>query len=284
MEKQKTIRNEFSLEGKGLQTGNPVRAFFYPADENEGIVFARSDLENKPLIRLYDLLALNTDRRSKIGEGPVYIETVEHVLAALWGAEIDNIRIELDSSEPPALDGSSLQFLNAIKKAGIKEESAARNFIEIKEPLWLEDKESFLGIFPSSVFKISYILDHPGTVIGRQVFSKVLDTDNFEREVAPARTFCLKEEAEALLRQGYGRGADVKNTLVMDKGGPRDNVLRFPDEPVRHKVLDLLGDLYILGRPIKGRLIAVRSGHKLNLKLVKKIKNKTCLPAGREKL
>ena len=275
MEEQKTIDKEFFLEGKGLQTGKPVKVFFYPEGENKGIIFVRKDLENKPSVRLGDLLDLDTDRRSKIGfGGGHYIETVEHILAALWGAGIDNIRIELDSSEPPAMDGSSVKFLEALKKAGIKKQNAQRKSVEIKEPIWVENKESFLGIFPSSAFKVSYVLEYPNPAVGRQFFSETLDAEIFQEKIAPARTFCLKEEAEALLKQGYGKGADFKNTLVMDKEGPIDNSLRFPDEPVRHKVLDLIGDLYLLGKPIKGRAIAIRSGHKLNLELVKKIKEK----------
>lgn len=287
MEQQKTINKSFTLEGNGLQTGNPVKAFFYPGNENSGIIFVRRDLENKPKLRLGDLPCpsqglgksiLDTDRRTKIGFGNAYIETVEHLLAALWGAELDNIRIELDGSEPPAADGSSLEFLEALKKAGIKDQRATREFIEIKKPLWVEDAESFLGIFPSQVFKISYILEYP--VIGKQFFSSTMDSKVFRKEIAPARTFCSREEADSLLKQGYGKGANLNNTLVIDKEGPIDNVLRFPDEPVRHKVLDLTGDLYLLGKPVKGRVIAIRSGHKLNLELVKKIK--ACLPAGRE--
>ncbi len=272
MEKQKTIEKEFFLKGNGLQTGLPVKAFFYPGKENSGIIFVRQDLENKPRIRLGDLPGLDTDRRSKIEFNTACVETVEHILAALWGAEVDNIRIELTSSEPPGLDGSAVLFLEALKAAGIKTQKPRREFIEVKKPLWVEDKESFLGIFPSQTFKISYILEYPGPAIGRQFFSDIVDSEVFQKEIAPARTFCLKEEVNSLLKQGYGKGANLKNTLVMAKDGPIDNILRFPDEPVRHKVLDLTGDLYLLGKPIKGRVIAIRSGHRLNLELVEKIK------------
>lgn len=283
MEAQKTIRKEFSLQGKGLQTGRSVEAAFYPEKENSGIIFTRKDLRKSPSVRLNDFLDLDTDRRSKIGFGyGQYVETVEHILAALWGAEIDNIRIELDGSEMPALDGSALLFLEALKKSGVEGQNVPRDFMEVKNPIWAEDKESFLGVFPSGSFKISYVLEYPDRAIGRQFFSNSVTPEIFQKEIAPARTFCLKKEAEALLKQGYGKGADLKNTLVMDENGPIDNTLRFPDEPVRHKVLDLIGDLYLLGRPLKGRVIAVRSGHKLNLELVKKIK--ACLPAGRESI
>jgi len=273
LETQKTIKKEFSLKGKGLQTGKPVKAEFFPEKANEGIIFVRKDLEGRPSARLKDLLNLDTDRRSKIGFGDgAYVETVEHLLAALWGAGIDNIKIELDGPEMPALDGSSLDFFEAFLNSGIEEQNAAREFIHIKNPIWAEDKESFLGVFPSSGFRISYVLEYPARAIGRQFFSGALTPEVFRKEIAPARTFCLKQEAEALLKQGYGRGADLSNTLVMDEKGPIDNVLRFPDEPVRHKVLDLLGDLYLLGRPLKGRVVAVRSGHKLNLELVRSLR------------
>lgn len=275
MKKQHTIEKKFSLKGKGLQTGTPVEVFFYPAEENHGITFTRSDLKDKPTLRIGDLSSLDTDRRSKIGfGGSQYIETVEHVLAALWAAGIDNITIELNTSELPALDGSALLFLEAIEKSGIKPQNAPRGLIEIKEPIWVEKDESFLGVFPSNIFKVSYILDYPNPSIGRQSYSEVLNLEVFKKEIIPARTFCLKEEAEKLLEMGYGKGADYKNTLVMGKEGPLENTLRFPDEPVRHKVLDLIGDLYLLGKPVKGRIIAVRSGHALNLELMKKIKER----------
>ena len=274
MERQKTIKKPFSLKGKGLQTGKSVKALFSPAEENEGIIFARKGLGKNSRARLSEILNLDSDRRSKIdfGRGH-YVETVEHVLSALWGAEIDNIMIELDSPELPAMDGSAAEFLRAFDETGIREQGAERKFLEVKEPLWAEDENSFLGIFPGNAFKVSYILEQAGRAIGKQLFSKNVDARVFREEIAPARTFCMKEEAEALLKQGYGKGADLKNTLVMDDGAPIGTTLRFPDEPVRHKVLDLLGDLYLLGRPLKGRLIAVRSGHKLNLELVKKIKD-----------
>jgi len=274
LKEQKTIAKRFSLEGKGLQTGKPVKVFFYPAKENEGIIFIRRDLKNSPLIRSGDISTLVADRRSKVGKGSIYVETVEHIMAAFWGKEIDNIRVELDNSEMPATDGSAKEFLEAITVAGVKSQGSPRKIIEIKEPIWVEEKKSFLGIFPHSNFKISYLLEYQVPSIGRQFFSKVIDYEIFKEELAPARTFCLKEEAEVLLKMGYGKGANYKNTLVMDKDGPLENKLRFPGEPVRHKVLDLIGDLYLLARPLKARVIAVRSGHALNLELVKKIKEK----------
>ncbi|MCQ9207602.1 MAG: UDP-3-O-acyl-N-acetylglucosamine deacetylase [Omnitrophica bacterium] len=269
------------MKGKGLQTGKPVEAFFYPAADGEGISFVRKDLKKKPPIRLLDLgcLKFDADRRSIVrADAENYVETVEHLLAALWGAGISNIKIELDSSEPPAMDGSAREFLEALKKAGIKKQNSEKSFIKIKEPVWVEEKNSFLGIFPSDIYKISYIFEHPYAACGRQSFSEVLSPDLFREKIAPARTLwfvppgpgTIEEKAEAVRKQGYGRGADSENTLVIDEN-KIVNLPRFPDEPVRHGVLDLIGDLYLLNRPIRGRIIAIRSGHKLNLELVKKI-------------
>ena len=272
MEEQRTLGKEFSLEGTGLQTGKDIKITFCPAEENRGITFKRIDIKDSSDINLQEAFDFDTDRRSKIGSGKVFVETVEHVLAALWGAGIDNVTLEMNSSEPPAMDGSAALFLSAIKKAGIEKQKAPKDIINIKEPIWVESGESFLGIFPSEDFKISYLLEYKDSSIGRQFFSSSITEDIFEKEIASARTFCLKEEAEALKKMGYGKGANFENTLVMDKEGPINNSLRFSDEPVRHKVLDLIGDLYILGCALKGRIIAVRSGHKLNLELVKKIK------------
>jgi UDP-3-O-acyl N-acetylglucosamine deacetylase len=287
---QKTIEKVFSLEGKGLQTGKPVKVFFYPSDRDEGIIFIRKDIDSAPPIRLrdYDALVLSADRRSIVGtDKKNYVETVEHVLAAMWGAGIDNLRIELDSSELPALDGSAIGFLKALKNAGIKEQAAERQVINIKEPLWAEEKESFLGIFPGDAFKISYIFEHPYSAVGRQSFSEKIHPDLFGRELASARTLWfvppgpapLLEKAECVKKKGYGRGSDLENTLVIDEKATV-NSPRFPDEAVRHGVLDLIGDLYLLARPLKGRVIAIRSGHKLNLELVKKI-NETITYGGR---
>lgn len=269
------------MEGRGLHTGNPVKIFFYPEEKNKGITFLRKDLKNKPPICLddYNSLVFSANRRSIVARDKEnFVETTEHVLAALWGAGIDNLKIELNSSEPPALDGSAIEFLKAFEKAGIKEEAAEKEPITIIKPVWAEEKETFLGIFPSKVFKVSYIFEHPYPALGRQSFSEEVSRDLFRKEIAPARTLwlvppgpgTLREKAEYQKTHGYGRGADLENTLVITEK-ETVNDARFPDEAARHGVMDLIGDLYLLGKPIKGRLIAVRSGHKLNLKLVKMI-------------
>jgi len=281
LEKQKTIEKAFTLEGKGLQTGKPVKAFFYPKKEDEGIIFLRRDLPGKPPIRLkeYGALKFSADRRSIVGtDGENFVETTEHVLAASWAAGVDNMLIELDSSEMPALDGSAVQFLRALKGSGLKEQEKSREPIRVKEPIWVEEGESFLGIFPSDSFKISCVFEHPYPACGRQFFSEVISASVFEREIAPARTLWfvppgpepIENKAELVKKLGYGRGANLENTLVIDER-EMINTARFPDEPVRHNVTDLIGDLYLLGRPLKARVIAVRTNHRLNQELVRKI-------------
>lgn len=267
---KKTIEKEVSCEGIGLHSGKKVRLNFKPAGPNEGIKFVRVDLGKN--VKIGDFDSGSYKRQSVISKDDVKIGTVEHLMAALWALSIDNIIVEIDTEELPGLDGSARDFFICLKNAGIKEQGVPRKIIKIKEPLWCDNGDSFIGIFPATSFKVSYILESPSPAIGRQCLSLELDEEIFSKEIAPARTFCLKEEAELLLKQGFGKGANVSNTLVMDKDGPLDNTLRFPDEPIRHKILDLVGDLYLTGSPLEGRVIGIRSGHALNIELVKKIK------------
>jgi UDP-3-O-acyl N-acetylglucosamine deacetylase len=198
------------------------------------------------------------------------IQTTEHLLAALSGAGIDNIIIEMDNIEPPGADGSAKVFLEAVKKAGVVEQDAPKNIFAVKNPVWCASGDSLLAVFPDDEFKISYTLSYPG--IGTQFFSAVINEKIFENEIASARTFCSEAEAAELIKRGLGKGANYENTLVMGLKGPINNTLRFPDEPVRHKVLDLIGDLYLAGEGIKGHVVAIKSGHKLNMELVGKLK------------
>lgn len=271
---QKTIQKEISQEGIGIHTGKTVKLKYKPAGENTGIVFKRVDLPDSPSISIKDYDYGAQERRTVISKNGAEINTIEHLMAALWALEIDNIMVEVDSPELPGLDGSAADFYNTVKTAGIRELDAPKKEIEIKEPVWCEKNDAFVGIFPSKNFKISYILESPHPAIQKQVYSSELTPEKAAKEIINARTFCLKEEAEMLLKMGFGKGANTKNTLVMDINGPMDNALRYSDELARHKVLDLLGDLYLLGAPLIGRVIAIRSGHALNGELVKKIKEK----------
>ena len=275
MSNQKTIQKEISFTGKALQTGEEVKVVCRPQDPDTGITFSRIDLEDSPVIRLNGSnLSLDYDRRSTVGVGPSGIQTVEHFLAALWGLGVDNIAVDIEGAELPALDGSAKGFLEELEKAGIVEQDKSRSVIKIEETENIEEDGKKISVSPSDHFSISYLIDYDIPIIGQETFEIKLDKASFKKEIAPARTFCLKQEAEALLKAGYGKGANYENTLVLDEQGPIETTLRFKNEPVRHKVLDLIGDLYMLGKPVIGKFVAERSGHKLNAKMVQTIYEK----------
>jgi UDP-3-O-[3-hydroxymyristoyl] N-acetylglucosamine deacetylase/3-hydroxyacyl-[acyl-carrier-protein] dehydratase len=272
---QRTIKEEVCFSGKALQTGRMVNAVCRPAEPDKGIVFKRTDLPEAPVLCLKDAVFSGTRmRRSTVGDGALEVQTVEHFLAALWALGIDNLLVELDGAELPALDGSAAGFFKRLKETGSVEQASQRHLIKIMEEERVEEEGRSLAVFPDDAFTVSYFIEYDIPSIGREVFDITLDQDSFEKEIAPARTFCLKSEAEALLKAGLGQGADLENTLVMDDDGPVGTTLRFPNEPVRHKVLDLIGDLYMLGRPIAGKVVAEKSGHSLNAKMVRKIYDK----------
>jgi UDP-3-O-[3-hydroxymyristoyl] N-acetylglucosamine deacetylase/3-hydroxyacyl-[acyl-carrier-protein] dehydratase len=275
MERQRTIEKEVSLSGKGIHTASKVNLRFKPAKENTGIVFIRTDLKDSPSIKA-DVgslfIPLSGKRHTSIGNEIANIQTIEHLMAVLCGLGIDNIYIEIDGKEIPAMDGSGKDFYEALSRAGIKEQDAEKQYYAIREPIIVEENGAVLSVFPAEVFKISYTLDYKHPLIKTQFLSIEINEQNFKNEIVSARTFCLEEEAKEILESGLGRGADYANTLVIGRKGVINNTLRFEDEFVRHKVLDLIGDLYLLGLPIKGHFIGLRSGHSLNLKMLHKIK------------
>lgn len=275
MENQRTIKKEAEVEGTGIHTANPVKVKFIPAEADTGIIFRRVDLAESPAIKLNPdcLLDGRTSlRQTSIGVGKVEIHTIEHLMAALAGLKIDNIVIEIDSCEVPGLDGSSASFVNILKGAGIEELDVKKKAFVLKEPVWAQDEEAFICALPSSKFRISYTLHHNNSLFLKTQYLDIdLEGDIFEKEISPSRTFVIEGEIEKLLAQGLGKGASYDNTLVISDKGVVKNKLRFEDEFLRHKILDLIGDLYILGRPIVAHIIAVRSGHFLNHQLVKKI-------------
>jgi UDP-3-O-[3-hydroxymyristoyl] N-acetylglucosamine deacetylase/3-hydroxyacyl-[acyl-carrier-protein] dehydratase len=257
----------------GLHTANKVNITFKPAETDTGINFIRTDLPEKPVIKVSidNLISQsNTPRRTSIGRDSFEVQTIEHLMSALIGLNIDNLLIEIDNNEVPGLDGSSLNFLEVLLKAGIKEQEKERQCYVIKEPIFVEEDGASIMAVPSAEFKVSYTLDYRHPYLKTGFMEVKLNSDIFQKELACARTFCLEEEAAGLQSLGMGRGANYDNTLVVGKAGVIKNKLRYKDEFIRHKILDLLGDLYLLGA-IKGHIIALRSGHSLNLKLVKKI-------------
>jgi len=274
MDKQKTIEREISLKGIGLHTAKKVSLTFKPADIDTGINFIRTDLPDRPVIKaaIDSLLSQSrSPRRTSIGLDHIEIQTIEHLMAALAGLCIDNIYIEIDNEEVPGLDGSSLNFLETLSKAGIKEQEKSRRYYLIKEPIFVEEEDAAIIAVPAQEFKISYTLSYNHPLLKAQFLEINFKEGVFKNELAPSRTFCLESEARELQQQGLGRGANYENTLVVGGKGVIKNRLRYQDEFIRHKILDLLGDLYILGEPLSAHIIALKSGHSLNLKLARKV-------------
>jgi UDP-3-O-[3-hydroxymyristoyl] N-acetylglucosamine deacetylase/3-hydroxyacyl-[acyl-carrier-protein] dehydratase len=275
MSNQRTIKKEIEIKGKGIHTGHLITAKLRPAGPNSGILFKRVDLPNSPVVKadVDCILDGNTSpRHTSIGFGEVKIHTIEHLMAALAGLGIDNIAIEVDNCEVPALDGSAADFVKVLKEAGFEELSAPRRAYVLKQPVWATEGSSLICAIPSSKFKISYTLHHFNSPFLKTQFMDIdVDQDVFEKEISSCRTFVLENEIEGLLDQGFGKGATYDNTLVVSDKGIIKNKLRFEDEFIRHKILDVIGDLYLLGRPLKAHIIAVKSGHFLNHQLIKKV-------------
>ncbi len=272
--KQQTIKEEFSLSGVGVHTGCQVHLTCQPAGENEGINFIRIDLPNKPVIKA-NLSNVCIDskitRCTSLRSGDAIVHTVEHIMSVLCGLGIDNLNILLDAEEVPVLDGSGIDFFKAFQNVGIIEQNVEFQFYKIMEPIGVEHNGCAIYVFPSDQLKVSYSLDYKHPFLGSQFFNSIVDETVYEKEIVSCRTFCLEEEADELRKHGLGKGANYKNTLVVGEKGVKENQVRFPDEFARHKVLDLIGDLYLLGMPIRGHIFATKSGHDLNRRLLKKI-------------
>ncbi len=270
--KQRTLRQTVFLEGQGLHTGVRVKLAIHPAPENTAIHFCRVDLDPSLKVRAgVDNVRSDEMRQTALVVGSGLVRTIEHLMAAFHGLGIDNALVEIDAEELPAMDGSSRDYVEAFLRTGLVEQAAERKWIEVKEPVFVDRGDQSLLILPSSQLVVSYTLSYRHKDLQDQFVSLTVVPEIFERDLAPARTFCLKEEAEYLLAQGFGKGANPKNTLVFENNLPVDNSLRFDDEACRHKIVDLLGDLFLAGGFIKGHVIAARSGHGLNLEFVRKL-------------
>lgn len=275
MDYQHTIQKEINFSGVGLHTGNRVKMTFRPGAEESGINFLRTDLPGHPMIKasLEMLLpAVSSPRHTSVGKDGIEIHTIEHLLAVLSGLGIDNLLVEIDNNEIPGLDGSGIEFYEAIRRVGLQEQSRPRQYYRIKEFLSIEEDGATIVAVPSAEFKIAYTLDYDHPLLQTQFLEIEVTPEIFRKELVAARTFCLDSEVEGILEAGLGKGANYENTLVVGKDGIVKNQLRFRDEFVRHKMFDLIGDLYLLGIPIKGHFIAIKSGHSQNLSLLSKIK------------
>jgi UDP-3-O-[3-hydroxymyristoyl] N-acetylglucosamine deacetylase/3-hydroxyacyl-[acyl-carrier-protein] dehydratase len=297
MVKQKTIKTEISLTGVGLHTGKEVKITFKPAPINNGFTFVRIDLEGQPIIEADANYVVNTQRGTNLEKLGVKIQTPEHVLAALVGSDLDNIIIELDASELPIMDGSSIHFVKAIEKAGIQEQEAKRKIYVVKEIISFIDEEtgSEILVMPSDDFQVTTMVDFGTKVLATQN-ANLKNIANFKTEIADARTFSFLHELESLLDDGLIKGGDLNNAIVyVDKeisektmnslkiafgkeeisvkpNGILDNLtLHYPNEAARHKLLDVIGDLSLIGTRIQGKVIANKPGHFVNTQFAKKM-------------
>ncbi|MCF8001969.1 MAG: UDP-3-O-acyl-N-acetylglucosamine deacetylase [Halanaerobiales bacterium] len=268
--KQNTIKKRVTIEGIGLHSGNQVKMSFNPAPPNSGIVFKRIDLKNDPTIQAVVENVTSTERSTTIGVKGVKVKTIEHLMAALSAFEIDNIVIEIDNDELPALDGSAIKYAEVLEKAGIKGQKVNKDIIKIKDNFFIKSENTYLGVFPADEFKINYLLKYEHPKIGTEYLEYTFDKNSFIKEIMPARTFGFAEEIEKLKRKGLALGGSLDNAILLKENKVVNN-LRFKDEFVRHKVLDLVGDFYLNG-PLVGEIIAIRTGHKDNHKMNQIIK------------
>jgi UDP-3-O-acyl N-acetylglucosamine deacetylase len=269
---QRTIARPAEVLGVGYLTGASVRLRFVPAPPNTGVVFVRVDLGRGARIPARVEQVTGTQRRTTIAEGPACVSLVEHVLAALAGLRIDNCLVELNAPEPPGLDGSAQRFVDCINYAGVRLQSARRAVWGVENPVIVREGGATLSLHPGrdDVLRISYLLDYgPASSVGRHLHTANITPASFANGLAGCRTFLLEAEAREFQRQGLGARTRVTDLLVFGAHGPIHNHLRFADEPARHKVLDLIGDLSLLGHDVRGHLVAYRSGHPLNVQLVR---------------
>ena len=267
MDKQRTVKKEVAFEGVGLHSGQHTKVVIEPAEADKGISF----LFNGKLLPLAEGEIVRDDRRSILRWGKEEISTVEHLLASLAGLEVDNAILRLSAPEPPALDGSAKEFVEGIKKSGIIELNALRKTLFISRPEIIKGKGNFILALPSQNFRISYILDYVHPMVGKQFLDWYFSVESFCNEIAPARTFALEEELEAIFTAGYAKGGSLDNAVVVYKDR-YSSPLRFSDEFVRHKILDLIGDLALVGCSVRGHFIVYRGGHRLNQGLVNKLR------------
>ena len=296
--KQQTIVQPVEMSGIGLHTGRPVSMKFLPADPGTGIRFKRVDLEGQPVIPADVSRVSYTNRGTVIKEGDAAVHTIEHCLSALVGCGIDNLLIEIDGPEVPIIDGSATHFIEAFDRAGITAQSEDREYFVVTEPIHYRNEEtgSELIAMPSDHYEVTTMIDFNSNVLGKQ-FAYLSDLSHYRENIAPARTFVFLHELEVLLEQGLIKGGDLDNAVVivdrvMDETSlaalakklnkPSIKVdhegilsttdLRFQNEPARHKLLDIMGDLYLIGRPIKGKIIAHKPGHTVNVEFARILK------------
>jgi UDP-3-O-acyl N-acetylglucosamine deacetylase len=272
--RQRTLSRPVSVTGFGYYSGRDVRVEFWPAAEDAGITFVRHDIGLGARVPARAALRIEMPRRTTLDLGGIRVEMVEHVLAALAGLRVDNCEVWVDAPEMPGCDGSAATFVEAIDAAGIVEQRQSVRQIVVGQPVRVGGAESWIEAQParSAGLSISYELDYgEGNAIGRQTYALDVTPDSFRREVAPCRTFIPQELAQGMLAQGIGQRVTPRDLLIFGPHGPIDNKLRFSDECVRHKLLDVIGDLALTGCEIIGHIVAYRSGHQLHAELARRL-------------
>ena len=291
MSKQKTLKQSFSLRGKGLHTGLDITITFNPAPENHGYKIKRIDLEDQPVIDAVAENVMSTQRGTVLAKNDAQVSTVEHAMAALYAFEIDNCLIEVNAPEFPILDGSARQYVENIVRIGVEEQNATKDFFIIKEKIEVKDEESgaSLLILPDEKFSVNVLISFDESPIIPNQFAVLDDLSDFEKEIASSRTFVFVKEIEGLMKANLIKGGDLDNAIVIyDEVIPQEELDRiadlagiphlsienlgyinhqplvFPNEPARHKLLDIIGDMALIGKPLKGKIIATRPGHKIN--------------------
>jgi UDP-3-O-[3-hydroxymyristoyl] N-acetylglucosamine deacetylase/3-hydroxyacyl-[acyl-carrier-protein] dehydratase len=297
-EKQRTLAKEISLKGKGLHSGNSVTITFKPAPVNHGYKFCRVDLPGKPLIEALAENVTDTSRGTTLVQNNASVATIEHVMAAFHGLRVDNALIELNGPEAPIMGGSAWKFVEAIKEAGIVDQKEDRNYFVVKQKITFSDEEHGVDliVYPDDHFSVNVLIDYNSKILGNQY--SILDSiDDFEEKISKSRTFVFFHELEPLYNKGLIKGGDLDNAIViLEKEVEQDEIdriarlfnrpginthtagilnnteLRYPNEPARHKLLDIMGDMALVGHPIKGKIVATRPGHYANTRLAKIIR------------
>lgn len=270
MKHEQTLRAAVGCKGIGLHSGAPVHLRILPAPSGSGIIFRRTDLDDFEIEASSRNVARVSYATSLMKKG-VLISTTEHLLSAFIGAGVDNAIVELDNLELPILDGSARPFVEMIHRAGIRKQRRARTYLRIRREFELREGDKFIAVYPADTYSVSYTINFPHPMIGKEEFRVDLSDGNYLEDIAPARTFGFVHEADVLRQQGLIRGASTDNAIVLTRDGVMNPPLRFNDEFVRHKVLDLIGDLALLGKQILGNVVADRAGHAMHTALVSRL-------------
>ena len=270
--KQRTLMNEVGCTGIGLHTGEKVKINLRPAPANSGIKFVRTDLKGRPEVEVRFDNVFDTTLATTIGTNGCKVSTIEHLMAAFFGLGIDNAVVELDGPEVPIMDGSAAPFVFLIKSGDIREQKSPKQFIVIKKPFKVDDGNRSVCIYPSKELKITYMIDFQHPLLRNQEYELTFSGRDFVREISTARTFGFMKDVETLKKNGLARGGSLDNAVVIDDFRIiNEDGLRFDDEFVRHKILDFIGDISIVGSPIIGHFVVKKSGHFLNQQMLRKL-------------